>query len=150
MSVIDVFDRAIVDYHLGLNCTGQHAADLLQRALWKRQVYSGQRPIIRTDNGPQFISQAFEGVCDLCQVDHERIPPKTPNKNAHIESFHSLLDRECLDKTEIQSYQEAHRVISEYVDFYNHRRIHGSLNDLSPNEFREAIANEQVRAVVRV
>ena len=29
-------------------------------------------------------------ACDRCKVDHERIPPKTPNKNAHIESYHSL------------------------------------------------------------
>ncbi|WP_183186371.1 IS3 family transposase, partial [Brevibacillus agri] len=37
MSLIDVYDRAIVDYHFGLTCEGKHAAQILQRALWKRQ-----------------------------------------------------------------------------------------------------------------
>ncbi|MFC7061683.1 integrase core domain-containing protein [Halobacillus seohaensis] len=27
-------------------------------------------------------------------MEHERIPPKTPNANAHIESFHRLLEDE--------------------------------------------------------
>ncbi|MFU2108891.1 integrase core domain-containing protein [Paenibacillus larvae] len=33
-------------------------------------------------------------------MEHERIPPKTPNMNAHIESFHQLLQDECLARYE--------------------------------------------------
>jgi len=65
-------------------------------------------PIIRTDNGPQFISYAFEQACAALKLEHERIPPKTPNKNAHIESFHSILENECLSKQEFMIYQEAY------------------------------------------
>jgi putative transposase len=74
MSIIDVYDRSIVDYYLGLNCLGEDAGNLLQRALWKRQLFGSRRPIIRTDNGPQFVSHAFEKACDTCKVQHERIP----------------------------------------------------------------------------
>lgn len=149
MSVIDVYDRMIIDYYLGLNCEGNHAAQLLQRSLWKRQLFDRkQRPIIRTDNGPQFISNKFGEACEQCNVEHERIPPKTPNKNAHIEAYHGQLERDCLARTEITTYQEAHRVISEYVDFYNSRRIHGSLYDLSPCAFRDALARQEVTAFV--
>lgn len=149
MSVIDVYDRMVIDYHLGLNCEGVHAAQLLKRALWKRKLLDHElRPVVRTDNGPQFISNKFAEACEECRVGHERIPPKTPNKNAHIEAYHAQLERDCLARTEIVSYQEAHRVISEYVDFYNSRRIHGSLYDLSPSDFRIALAREEVRAFV--
>jgi len=37
LSLIDVYDREVVDYHNGLTCEGKHAAQILQRALWKRQ-----------------------------------------------------------------------------------------------------------------
>lgn len=37
MGIIDVYDRTIVDYHIGLSCEGKHAAQILQRALLKRQ-----------------------------------------------------------------------------------------------------------------
>ncbi|WP_415783146.1 transposase, partial [Brevibacillus invocatus] len=123
----------------GLSCEGKHAAQVLQRALWKRQQFEHEdRPVIRTDNGPQFISHAFEGACQLFRTVHERIPPKTPNKNAHIESFHSVLEKECLQRNEFQNYQEAYESVTNYLLFYNQRRIHGSLYDLSPVEFGEA------------
>ncbi len=33
MGIIDVYDRVIIDYHIGLTCEGRHAAHLLERAL---------------------------------------------------------------------------------------------------------------------
>lgn len=149
MSVIDVFDRTIIDYHIGLSCEGKHAASLVQRCLWKRKLLAKeQRPVIRTDNGPQFISNAFEEACESNNVEHERIPPKTPNKNAHIESFHAIIERERLSKYEFADYQEAYQVVSDFIDFYNKRRMHGSLNDLSPLEFSQQVAAGDISGVI--
>jgi putative transposase len=149
LSLIDVYDRAVVDYHIGLSCEGKHASQILQRALWRRQLFGNQeRPVIRTDNGPQFISHIFESSCEAFQVTHERIPPKTPNKNAHIEAFHSILEKECLERHEFESYQQAYETVTNYLLFYNQRRIHGSLYDLSPVEFRQALEQQRVKPFV--
>ncbi|MBA4493259.1 integrase core domain-containing protein [Paenactinomyces guangxiensis] len=96
--------------------------------------------MLRTYNGPQFICHEFE-------ILHKRIPP-TPNKNAHIESFHSSLEKECLIKHEFQSYPEIYQAVTDYIDFYNKRRIHGSLYDLSPYEFMQAIIDQEVQSFV--
>lgn len=149
MSIIDVYDRAIVDYHIGLSCEGKHAAQILQRALLKRQLYDREtRPVIRTDNGPQFISHAFEEACERLGVEHERIPPRTPNKNAHIEAFHAQLKADRLAKMEFQTYQDAYEVVTEYIQFYNQRRIHGSLYDLAPEQFIQAVREARVKPFV--
>ncbi len=149
MCVIDVYDRAIIDYHIGLSCKGKHAALLIQRALWKRNLFSKEaKPIIRTDNGPQFISHVFEETCKKYGTEHERIPPKTPNKNAHIESFHAILERDCLSRHGLASYQEAYKIVTDYIDFYNKRRLHGSLYDLSPLEFIKQLAISQVKPFI--
>lgn len=149
LEIIDVFDRAIIDYHMGLTCEGKHAVQILQRALWRRQLFEqDQRPVIRTDNGPQFISHVFESACENLLVEHERIPPKTPNKNAHIESFHAILERERLTKQEFSTYQEAYETVTEFIEFYNQRRIHGSLYNLSPAEFRQAIQDKRVKPFI--
>ena len=42
LSVIDVFDRAIIDYHLGLSATAKNASRVLETALKKR----GLEPVI--------------------------------------------------------------------------------------------------------
>ncbi|SHL08421.1 integrase core domain-containing protein, partial [Alicyclobacillus tolerans] len=81
-------------------------------------------------------------------VTHERIPPKTPNKNAHIESFHSQLESDRLSGAEFENYQAAYAAVTEYITFYNQRRIHGSLYDLSPEQFMRAIANNEVQPFV--
>lgn len=142
MCIIDVYDRVIVDYHIGLSCEGRHAAHILERALWKRKIPNApSRPIVRTDNGPQFISHIFETACETLSVEHERIPPKTPNLNAHIESFHSILERSCYARNEFGSYTEAHQIVTDFIDFYVNRFLHGSLGDLPPAQFHAKVVN---------
>ena len=58
MSILDVYDRMIIDYHTGLSCTGRDAAYILSRACARRSPEG--KVVVRTDNGPQFISMAFE------------------------------------------------------------------------------------------
>ena len=145
MCLIDVYDRVIVDYHIGLTCEGKHAAHIVERALWKRKlINSAMRPVIRSDNGPQFISHAFEDACDELHIEHERIPPKTPNLNAHIESFHSILERDCYAKNEFGSYTEAHKIVTEFLDFYVNRYLHGSLDDMPPAYFHDMVVNKGI------
>lgn len=134
LPIIDVFDRVIVDYHIGLNCNAQDAARTVQAAMFKRQVYGTDDLIIRSDNGPQFISHHFDESCIKFGVEHERIPCRTPNKNAHIESFNAILEGECLSKHEFQSYAEAYDTVSQFIKDYNAVRIHSSLKYHTPNE----------------
>ncbi|HDX9589492.1 TPA: DDE-type integrase/transposase/recombinase [Bacillus pseudomycoides] len=71
LSIIDVYDRSIVNYQIGLHCTGKDAGHLVQRTLFKRKQFEKEhKPMIRTDNGPQFISNAFEKVCHTCEALH--------------------------------------------------------------------------------
>lgn len=142
LGIIDVFDRTLVGYHLGRSCKAEDACRVVQESLLARSCgkvgISTITPIIRTDNGPQFVSYRFEEYCEREKLVHERIPPKTPNKNAFIESFHSVLERELLQGVEFQTFEEAFYVVKQYIDFYNQRRIHGSLKYLSPAKFNQA------------
>jgi len=50
MSVIDVFDKTVIDYHLGLICKAKDTCRVLKVALNKRKLYKGMNlPKIRTD-----------------------------------------------------------------------------------------------------
>ena len=145
LSVIDVFDRNIIDYHLGLSCKAEDATRVLKNALSKRKLTKGMDnlPIIRTDNGPQFVSNLFGDTCKQLGLKHQRIPVKTPNMNAHIESFHSILEEDCYSMNEFESYIQVYEIVSEYMDYYNNRYRHGSLNDRPPAEFYESLQNKE-------
>lgn len=142
LSYIDVYDRNIVDYHLGLSCKAEDAAITLKRAMRKRNLYDKEnKPVIRSDNGPQFISFHFENACIRLGLEHERIPYATPNKNAHIESFHRILEDECLSRYEFQSFAHAYKIVSEFIRVYNKVRIHSSIGYIAPKEYYKNVLN---------
>lgn len=145
-TVLDVCDRSVLSFHIGLSCEAKDVIYTLRQALLKRQLFElEKKPVIRTDNGPQFIAKAFEEACEEWEIEHERIPPKTPNMNAHIESFHRLLEDECLSRYEFESYKQAYEIVVEYMKFYNERRIHSSINDLAPNEYYQMAKNQELK-----
>lgn len=138
-TVLDVWDRMVVDYHVGLSCTGVEAAGTLVGGYASRdKEFEGTQPMIRSDNGPQFTSHAFATTCERLGINQEFIPVRTPNKQAHIEAFHSILEEECLSRYEFGSFSEAYLTVVDFMDRYNFRRIHGSLGYRTPKEFHDA------------
>lgn len=147
LSLLDVFDRMVIDYHMGLSCSTVDACRVLKNALRKRGLYKGVKmPKLRTDNGPQFIAKKFQETCEKLGIIHERIPVKTPNLNAHIEAFHSILEAECYSRHEFQSFMEAYAEVSKYIEYYNRKRRHGSLGYMSPEEFHKAFMSKLMKA----
>ncbi|MDQ0285646.1 putative transposase [Desulfofundulus luciae] len=146
MPIIDVYDRCIVDYHIGLSCEAKDAVITLRRALFKRQLLAVEgKPVIRSDNGPQFISNLFEETCLELNLEHERIPFKTPNLNAHIEAFHSILEEECLSRHEFSSYAEAYETVAKFIRFYNTVRINSATHYLAPAECYQLLKKNQLQ-----
>jgi transposase InsO family protein len=55
--------------------------------------------------------------------------------NAFIENLWSLIERETYTKN--ITIEEARLEIFSWINWYNNQRIHGSLNYLTPQEFKE-------------
>ena len=138
--IIDVCDRSIIAYHIGLTCKAVDAARILAQAVAVRQAEWGEPPVIRTDNGPPCIAAKFEQQCHTLSLDHERIPVHSPHDNAYIESWHAQLERECLARQEFMTYAEAYRVVTQWIHHYNTIRIHRRLDYRSPREMRARVA----------
>jgi len=103
-------------------------------------------PRLRTDNSfLKFIANLFAAACRKLGIVHERIPVKTPNLNAHIEAFHSILEDECYSRHQFASYAEAYEQIAWYMDYYNNRRRHGSLNNMAPKKYYQAIISNSIK-----
>lgn len=146
LTFLDVFDRRVIGYHIGRTCKGSEAAATLRLCVQKERYKDPNcSPIIRSDNGTQLISYEFGLACSQLGLTHERIPIRTPNKNAHIESYHSILERECLDRHEFLSFAHAYRIVSDFVSFYNTVRIHSGINFMSPYEYSEAFTSNSIQ-----
>ncbi|WP_256708303.1 integrase core domain-containing protein [Paenibacillus sp. FSL R7-0337] len=77
---------------------------------------------------------------------HERIPPRTPDLNAFIESFHSNIDRDLFRKEAFDTFEEAYEAVDRYMDFYNNRRMHTSLRNMPPATFAEWVLTQEDRS----
>jgi len=139
-AVIDVYDRQIVGYYRGPTCKAKDITSMLIKAIIRRKIHfkAGEledKLIIRSDNGPQFVSHLFGDFCEYQKIYHERIPSNTPDMNAYIESFHAQIQRECFNRHSFTFYDEAYYRIDQYIDFYNNIRPHGSLRNYAPKKF---------------
>nr|WP_202192311.1 IS3 family transposase [Clostridium cochlearium] len=135
-SIIDVFDRSIVSQSIDLSATGDVAKSVLLKGLYYRDLKDSPNGlIIRTDNGSQFISGVFEKACLKEDVIHERIPVRSPNYNAYIESFHRYLQDECLTGKIYMTLEDVRNDVEDYVYRYNHERIHSSIGYYSPHDY---------------
>lgn len=136
MAIIDVYLRFIVGYHIGLRCLGSDLVRTLRLAMNKMNIPETNSLVIRMDNGPQMKSNAMFKFAEenSNKLIHELIPIQTPNKDAHIESFYSILEMECFRVNLFRTYSEAYQVTSEFIQQYQSIRIHGSLKDRTPME----------------
>jgi putative transposase len=130
---VDVFTRETRGWYLGRRCTAQDLLSTLKFALKENSISEADHLTIRSDNGPQMRAKVFADAVEALPASHEFIPVRTPNKNAHIESFFSIYERH-LNEQYFWSLRDAYQWTTEFMAFYNDFRIHGSLG-MSPSEF---------------
>jgi len=62
-----------------------------------------------------------------------KIPPRTPQANAFCERFMGSLRRECLNHILILHLEQLHRIVQEYIAYFNSARPHQGLDQQIPN-----------------
>jgi putative transposase len=91
--------------------------------------------IIRNDNGSQFLAHNVRKYLKKMEVVQEFTHIATPEENSYIESLHSSLERELLQRSWFDSLYHARMKISDYYRIYNFRRKHRSLGRKSPYRY---------------
>ena len=90
---------------------------------------------LRSDNGPEFVSQALLAWIVTQGIDTALIDPGKPWQNGNGESFNGKFRDECLSLEWFRSRAEAKAVIESWRRHYNEVRPHSSLGSLTPAAF---------------
>ena len=72
-------------------------------------------------------------------------PPQAPNANAFAERWIRSVREECLDRMLIFSQRSLHRVLAEYVDYYNRARPHQGLAQQTPIPYTPCLPQGVIR-----
>ncbi|AYO49868.1 IS3 family transposase [Micrococcus luteus] len=129
---------SIVDEHTR-ECIGglverSITADRLTAHLEDLVAARGAPAVLRSDNGPEFISEAVADWAGT-RTGLSYIPPGSPWRNGYVESFNSRIRDECLNINSFYSLLHAQVIIGDWKDEYNHHRRHSSLGYLTPAEY---------------
>jgi putative transposase len=101
------------------------------------EVTRGLPKAFSVDNGSEFTSKVFTRWCAEKRIEIRFISPGKPVMNPFVESFNGRLRDECLNQTVFRDVSHAREAISEWVENYNSKRPHSSLNNKTPFEFEQ-------------
>jgi putative transposase len=140
--ILDVYSRRIVGWSMATHLRTELVVDALQMAIARRKPAPGL--VHHSDRGVQYTSLSFGK-----RLEEESLVPSmgrvgSAYDNALAESFVATLKTELLYQSRWPTRQAVRTAIFEYIEgFYNTRRRHSALGQVSPDEFEEVRLREQ-------
>ncbi len=143
--VIDEFTRECLAIDVNRKIKGSDVVEVLRYLFAVR----GAPEFIRSDNGPEFASNAVKKWLKASDVETLFVAPGSPWENGYVESFNSKLRDEKLNRELFLHIDELRYVANRWRMDYNHYRPHSSLDYMSPAAFA-AKCLEQGSATLRL
>jgi transposase InsO family protein len=141
--VLDVFSRMIVGWQVSTSLRTDLALDALDMGLWARQRAGHDVTGLthHSDRGVQYRAIRYtERLAEAKAV--ASVGSKGDSyDNAMAEALNSLFKAECIrnpvmrPKGGWKSVSDVEIAVAEYVDWFNHRRVHGEIGLIPPAEF---------------
>jgi putative transposase len=138
--VIDVFSRRVVGWQLSRSLRTDLALDALEMGLWTRirEDHDTTGLVHHSDKGVQYVAVRY--TQRLAEAGAVASVGSTGDSydNALAEAFNSLFKAELVrNKGPWKSIDDLEIAVAEYVDWFNHRRLHGEIGFVPPAELEE-------------
>lgn len=130
-NVIDDFNREALLIKPSLSLPSEKIIKLLDNLAETR----GYPEKIRSDNGPEFISETYKSWAKTHNILLEYSRPGKPCDNAYIERFNKSYREEILDLYLFDNLKEVNTITADWMHIYNYERPHESLGNHTPMDF---------------
>jgi putative transposase len=138
--VLDLHGRVVVGCHVSLRIDATLVTQALRNALDARRPEPGAL-IFHSDQGITYRFPRFLLVLRTNGITQSMSRRGNCWDNAPMESFFASLELECLRPHPPQSGDGLRHAITDYIRFYNGRRVHSSLGYLTPKQFEASALN---------
>lgn len=133
LTVVDEYTRE----SLAIDVAGSIRSGRVIEVLSQLISTHGAPKILRSDNGPEFVSRALLRWAANENLDMALIDPGKPWQNGTVESFNGKFWDECLSMEWFRNRTEAKVVIEQWRQHYNEVRPHSSLGNQTPAAFKK-------------
>ena len=133
-TILDDYSRYIIAWKLCTTMKAKDVTDTLELALEASgcdQATVVHKPRLLSDNGSSYVAAELADYLDDKGMDHVRGAPHHPQTQGKIERWHQTMKNRVL----LENYflpGDLERQIRAFVDHYNNRRYHESLDNLTP------------------
>ncbi len=130
-TVLDDFSRYIITWELCANMTSEDVKPSILKALQVSGLTKNTAPRLLSDNGPCYISSELKSFLREQGIKPINGKPCHPQTQGKIERYHRTM-KNVIKLEHYYSPDELQNALTQFIDFYNHRRYHESLNNLTP------------------
>jgi len=130
--LVDLHAREIIGYSAGRN----HDAKLVRKAFYRVNADLREIHIFHTDRGTEFKNEIIDGIISAFGMKRSLSARGTPYDNAVSESLYNVLKTELVFGAAFENLDDLELELFEFVNWYNNRRLHGSLDYLPPSEYK--------------
>jgi len=133
--VIDCHTRELLGWHLSRSGKATTASSALEHALFARFGTLGKVPtpfLLRSNNSLVFTSRDYTALVRSYGLRQDFITPHCPQQNGMVERVIRTLKEQRVHRHRFETLQHASRVISDWIQLYNHRRPHQALKMKTP------------------
>lgn len=134
VTVMDDFSRFILGWDLKTDMTGRAIEDVVQKAVdftGMTDIPVEDRTVLLSDNGAGYISQHLNDYLKLVGIRHIIASPYHPQTNGKIERYHRTVKGE-INRLPYDMPGELKEAIGAFVEYYNYRRYHEALGNVTP------------------
>ncbi|MDP6495837.1 MAG: integrase core domain-containing protein [Dehalococcoidia bacterium] len=97
------------------------------------QVPVTDRTRLLSDNGPRYASRALRDYLGMVGIKHILATPFHPQTNGKVERYHQTLKR-SVNQLPYEVPGDLETAIGDFVSYYNFRRYHKALGDVTPSD----------------
>ena len=134
VTVMDDYSRFILAWELKSDMAATSLIDDIQKAVdftGMTDVPVDDRTVLLSDNGAGYLSRQFGEYLRLVGIRHIVASPYHPQTNGKIERYHRSIKSE-LSLLPYEMPGDLEEAIAAFIDYYNHRRYHEGLGDVTP------------------
>ena len=111
-SIKDCYSKKWISYEFSKTCTAKDCIKAVEKAYAIRFPDGNHHDLIlRTDNGPQYISEVFKNTVKIPGIRSEYIQKHTPEDNGDIESFHNSLKTDYIWINDLETFEDAENLM---------------------------------------
>lgn len=129
---VDLFNREMIGYSAGPHKDAQ----LVYRALSTIKDNLKSIQLLHTDRGKEFKNTLIDEALETFQIKRSLSMKGCPYDNAVAEATFKIFKTEFIRGQQFDSLEDLRRELADYVHWYNHIRIHGTLDYKSPIQYK--------------